>query len=536
MKKSRCAIYTRKSTEEGLEQDFNSLDAQRAACSAYIMSQVHEGWEEISTQYNDGGFSGGSMERPALKVLLEDIKQGKIDTVVVYKVDRLTRALTDFAKIVDMFDQYGVTFVSVTQQFNTTTSMGRLTLNVLLSFAQFEREVTAERIRDKFAASKQKGMWMGGNPPLGYDPENRSLVINESEAAQVNLIYDEFIKLQSMKSLITSLKNQGIFTKKRVRKSGEVSGGKYFTAGPLYHILNNPIYIGKIKHKDKIYDGMHDPIISEDKWNNVQEILSGNRLEHRHQLKAKEPKLLTGLIFNENDAPYTPQHSLKGNKRYNYYVCKTSKELGNLPACDVDKIVIEQTMNALTGDQHLRELSTSDEDYIKLRALSQKAGDIYKNLDQGSLRKLVRALVKKVVIYDSKVDISLSKDAMRDFLHNGDVSLSKKHQENLLQISCEVKLIRIKRKQQLVIHQTGSLDETAINPTILKALSRGYVWNQWLLDGTVKSIKEICRIENLNERYVVQILPLAWLPASKIENILSGNLQFNSLKELLDTV
>ena len=261
MKTSRCAIYSRKSSEEGLDQSFNSLHAQREACEAYITSQKHEGWHALSAKYDDGGFSGGNMVRPGLKKLLEDIAAGKIDTVVVYKVDRLTRSLADFAKIVETFDGKGVSFVSVTQQFNTTTSMGRLTLNVLLSFAQFEREVTGERIRDKVAASKKKGMWMGGIVPLGYDHKDRQLHVNEAEAQQVRHIFDQYLRLRSVFDLYDYLKENGYRSKRRVRADGGSGGGSVLSRGTLYHLLSNPVYVGKTRHGGKLYEGQHKAII-----------------------------------------------------------------------------------------------------------------------------------------------------------------------------------------------------------------------------------------------------------------------------------
>src|SRR5438552_2488090 len=248
-KRSRCAIYARKSSEEGLEQAFNSLHAQREACAAFILSQKHEGWTVLPALYDDGGFSGGTMERPALKRLIADIEAGAIDVVVVYKVDRLTRALSDFAKLVEVFDRRGVSFVSVTQQFNTTTSMGRLTLNVLLSFAQFEREVTGERIRDKIAASKKKGLWMGGMPPLGYDVKNRKLVVNDAEARVVVDIYRRYLVLKSVRALKDELAGAGIGSKRRVRPDGTAYGGQSFSRGALYLMLQNRVYRGEVTHK-----------------------------------------------------------------------------------------------------------------------------------------------------------------------------------------------------------------------------------------------------------------------------------------------
>ena len=276
--KLRCAIYTRKSSEEGLEQDFNSLDAQREACEAFIASQKREGWLPVSEMYDDGGFSGATTERPAFQRLLSDVSAGKIDVVVVYKVDRLTRSLSDFAKIVDIFDKHTVSFVSVTQQFNTTSSMGRLTLNILLSFAQFEREVTGERIRDKIAASKKKGLWMGGLPSLGYDIKDRKLVVNEEEAKTVRYIFRRYVELKSVRLLKADLDGLGIVSKTRVASDGSRYGEKPLARGALYLMLQNRIYRGEIVHKDKSYPGEHEAIIDETLWNTVQAILTENRV------------------------------------------------------------------------------------------------------------------------------------------------------------------------------------------------------------------------------------------------------------------
>ncbi len=270
----RCAIYTRKSTEDGLDQDFNSLDAQKEACEAYVRSQANLGWKLSPIQYDDGGISGGTLERPALRQLLSDIKHGQIDVVVVYKIDRLTRSLMDFAKIVDVFDAKEVSFVSVTQQFNTTTSMGRLTLNVLLSFAQFEREVTAERIRDKVAASKKKGMWMGSIVPLGYRSENKKLLINKQEAKTVRFLFERYLELGSVKQLSDEAKTNGLTGRTNKQKNNRVRKTNPFGRGNLYHLLSNPIYIGKIRHQDNTYDGLHEGIIDQELWDAVQSRIS----------------------------------------------------------------------------------------------------------------------------------------------------------------------------------------------------------------------------------------------------------------------
>ena len=315
-----CAIYTRKSTEEGLEQAFNSLDAQREACAAFILSQKHEGWTVAPARYDDGGFSGGTMQRPALQRLMTDIEAGKIDVVVVYKVDRLTRALSDFAKLVEVFDRRGVSFVSITQQFNTTSSMGRLTLNVLLSFAQFEREVTGERIRDKIAASKKKGMWMGGMPPLGYDVKDRKLTINDEEARVVVDMYRRYLALKSVHALRDELADLGIRSKRRMRPDGAEYGGQTLSRGALYLILQNRLYRGEIFHKVNAYTGEHQPIVDKPLWDEVQAALAANRVERATGARSKHPSLLTGMVFDEAGGRLTPTHAVKKGTRYRYYV------------------------------------------------------------------------------------------------------------------------------------------------------------------------------------------------------------------------
>jgi site-specific DNA recombinase len=321
----RCAIYTRKSSEEGLEQDFNSLHAQREACEAYVASQRHEGWKVLKTGYDDGGFSGGSMDRPALQRLLADIGSGLIDVAVVYKVDRLTRALADFAKIVEIFDAQGISFVSVTQQFNTTTSMGRLTLNVLLSFAQFEREVTGERIRDKIAASKKKGLWMGGFVPLGYRPDERTLVIHEAEAEIVRTIFALYTECSSVAKVQAELELRGIARpQSTTTTTGRSYGGRAFSRGEIYRFLSNPIYVGEIGHKGQRYEGQHPAIIDRDTWTAAQSRLASNTHARHIQLNARDPSLLAGLLHDDQGNRLTPTHANKQGKRYRYYALQPS--------------------------------------------------------------------------------------------------------------------------------------------------------------------------------------------------------------------
>lgn len=307
----RVAIYTRKSSEQGLEQEFNSLHAQREACEAYIASQRELGWRPLPARYDDGGLSGGSMERPALQCLLNDVRARRVDVVVVYKIDRLTRSLMDFSKIVAVFDEHAVSFVSVTQQFNTATSMGRLTLNMLLSFAQFEREVTAERIRDKFAASKAKGMWMGGVVPLGYEVKDRKLIVNKAEARSVRWLFDTYLELGSVIRLRDAAEQQGIRSKRRTYKSGRNLGGKPLTRGHLHAILINPLYAGKIAYKGKIHNGQHAAIIDQETFDRVQALLKENSVRRLASNNFSQPHLLTGMLFDETGDRLSPTHASK---------------------------------------------------------------------------------------------------------------------------------------------------------------------------------------------------------------------------------
>ena len=315
----RCAIYTRVSTDQGLEQDFNSLDAQYDASQAYIRSQAHAGWTLMRAKYDDGGFSGGNTDRPALQRLLEDVRAGKVDVIVVYKVDRLTRSLADFAKLVELFDQHSVSFVSVTQQFNTTTSMGRLTLNVLLSFAQFEREVTSERIRDKIAASKRKGLWVGGMAPLGYDTKDRKITVNEAEAERVRTIFRSYLKLGSLNLLMADLRKRGIVTKVRTLKTGKTVGGIPFTRGPLAHLLRNRFYIGEVVFKGEILPGEQPAIVDRDLFDAVQAKLTEQANNHKVS-RTKSEALLLGRIFDDRGNRMTPSHVRKRGIKYRYYI------------------------------------------------------------------------------------------------------------------------------------------------------------------------------------------------------------------------
>src|SRR5712675_1575936 len=349
----RCAIYTRKSSEEGLEQEFNSLAAQREACEAYIRSQQHEGWRLARNRYDDGGFSGGNLERPAAQRLLTDIRAGRVDIVVVYKVDRLTRSLADFAKLVELFDAQGVSFVSVTQQFNTTTSMGRLTLNVLLSFAQFEREVTSERIRDKIAASKRKGLWVGGNLPLGYKMKDGKIAVVEEEAELVRLIFRRYLELGSVNELLRDLKERNIRTKTRLLSTGATRGGIPFGRGALYYVLSNHFYIGEVKYKNEILPGEQPPVMDRALFEAVRQ-KSLAQWSHRTIVRNKSDHLLTGLLFDDAGHRMVPTHATKAGVRYRYYAstpflhgeAKTASagSVSRIPAADIEDTVVKSLM------------------------------------------------------------------------------------------------------------------------------------------------------------------------------------------------
>ena len=402
--KVRCAIYTRKSSEEGLDMEFNSLDAQREACAAYILSQKPEGWVAVADRYDDGGISGGTLERPALKRLIADIEFGKVDVVVVYKIDRLSRSLMDFAKLVEVFERRGVTFVSVTQSFNTTTSMGRLTLNILLSFAQFEREVIGERIRDKVAASRRKGMWMGGYVPLGYRVENRKLLVNEEEAASVRLIFERFVKLGSIKLLMRELQAANIRSRR----------GYMLDKGALYKLLNNRVYIGEAVHKGEAYPGEHKAIISGDLWQRAHAIMGESPRMRANKTRLSGPSLLRGLIFSPNGDAMSPSHTRKGDRLYRYYVTQSVLKrgpgtcpVGRVPAAEIETAVIEQLRGFLRAPELIVRTwmtATRHDERIteaEVRDAFERLDPMWDELFPAEQARIVQLLVERV---DVKVD------------------------------------------------------------------------------------------------------------------------------------
>ena len=411
VRKLRCAVYTRKSSEEGLDQEFNSLDAQRDACEAYIASQKAEGWWLLRDRYDDGGISGATLERPALKRLMADIEAGRVDIVVVYKIDRLSRALMDFAKLVEVFDRNNVTFVSVTQSFNTTTSMGRLTLNILLSFAQFEREVIGERIRDKFRASRSRGMWMGGHPPLGYQVKDRKLIVNEAEAATVRMIFERFVKIGSATTLARALADEGVRTKR----------GRAIDRGYLYLLLNNRTYIGEVAHKGTAFPGEHQPIISRELWNKAHSILQESPRKRAANTRGRDtPALLRGLLFGPNGLAFTPTYTRRGKRLYRYYVSTGVIKRGpeacsirRVPAAEVENVVIDQVRILVqtpeiivrTWKQARQQDRGITEDEVRAALFDLSA--LWDELFPAEQARIVQLLVERVDIQPDGLNITL---------------------------------------------------------------------------------------------------------------------------------
>ena len=431
----RCAVYTRKSSEEGLEQEFNSLHAQREACEAYVASQRHEGWWLLREHYDDGGFSGGTMERPALQKLLADIGTGRIDVVVVYKVDRLTRALSDFARIVELFDRHKVSFVSVTQAFNTTTSMGRLTLNVLLSFAQFEREVTGERIRDKIAASKRKGMWMGGQPALGYDVKDRKLVVNEAEAATVRHIFRRYLDLRSVRDVKAELDAAGVISKRRTAADGSSYGAQPFSLGALYAMLQNRLYVGEIVHKGAAFPGEHQATVDAALFADVQAMLASNRIERvgRHD---REPSLLTGLLHDADGERLTPSHAMKKGVRYRYYVSQhliagTKREVCGmrLPAAGIESLLENRIVALLSNPSELTSVISSDRDQAGLIAAAINRAMDWPTFTATDKSQALQTFVSRIAILAGRVEISIKSSHLAAWIRGGSTPISKDDQQ-----------------------------------------------------------------------------------------------------------
>jgi DNA invertase Pin-like site-specific DNA recombinase len=538
----RCAIYTRKSSEEGLDQSFNSLEAQREACESYIASQKHERWRGITTHYDDGGYSGGSMERPALRQLLADIDAGNVDTVVVYKVDRLTRSLADFAKIIERFDAGQVSFVSVTQQFNTTTSMGRLTLNVLLSFAQFEREVTGERIRDKIAASKRKGMWMGGIVPVGYDVRDRKLVVNADEAAQVRKLFRLYLELGCVAKLKTQLDRDGVKSKARLSPSGTRSGGMSYSRGSLYCLLQNPIYLGKIQHRDATYAGEHDAIIPQELWDKVQDRLRANNKVRRSGSNSKSPSLLVGLLYDEEGNRFTPSHAVKGGKRYRYYVSQAAihhrptSKIGptRIPAQEIERVIWRRLQSLLSSpEQLLQAIGVASEDAATCKTLivaGKQLAKVWLAKPPIEQREFLSNAIGRIVVHETGLEMAIIQPALRGaLLGNWSAQLTKQEPflekgKNVVKLMIDARVKRCGGEVRLLV-PTDSANESPSRsvPSLIKAVARAHRWPEQIIHGELKGRLSIARRTGLDERYIGRVLQCALLAPDIVEAILDGH-------------
>jgi DNA invertase Pin-like site-specific DNA recombinase len=531
-RKLRCTIYTRKSTEEGLEQDFNSLDAQREACEAFIASQKHEGWVALPSHYNDGGYSGGTLERPALQRLLADIRESKVDVVVVYKIDRLTRSLLDFAKIVEVFDANGVSFVSVTQAFNTATSMGRLTLNVLLSFAQFEREVTGERIRDKIAASKKKGMWMGGYPPLGYDVKDRKLIVNEAEAETVRYIFQRYREFGSVRLLKAHLDATRIVSKRRIAPDGHSYGGKPMARGALYHTLQNRLYRAEIVHKAQAYPGEHEPIIDVDLWQKVQKTLAANRVGRGAGRGKTRASLLAGLIYDARGAPMTASHAVKKGVRYRYYVSKSLLTGGGraegkgqrIPAANIETLVMDR-LRAWFADPVavLNAVQCLSPDAVTQKRLLDEAARLaasWHEFDAERLRAILRAMVVKVQVHSDRVEVTLDQIGVALCGKDQPQSTHPSGGDGVTVLIIPARLKRAGIEMKLVVDD-GS-EPANVDPVLVRLLILAHAIRARVLEEPSLPLKEIAAEQGISSSYVTRLLRLAFLAPDIVTAILNG--------------
>jgi site-specific DNA recombinase len=506
VKPVRCAIYTRVSTEHGLDQEFNSLDAQYEAASAYIKSQAHAGWTLIRSRYDDGGYSGGSTDRPDLQRLLEDIRASKIDVIVVYKVDRLTRSLADFAKLVELFDSQGVSFVSVTQQFNTTTSMGRLTLNVLLSFAQFEREVTSERIRDKIAASKRKGLWVGGNLPLGYEIQDGKIAIVEEEAELVRSIYRRYLELGSVNELLRDLKKRDMRTKSKLLSTGVTRGGIPFGRGALYYVLSNHFYIGEVKYKGDILPGEQPPIMDRPLFEAVRK-KSLAQWSHRTTVRNKSDHLLTGLLFDDAGHRMIPTHATKAGVRYRYYASTpvlhgeartaSAGSVSRIPAADIEDSVAKSLKEYLVANQ----------------------GKVTSNAESFRIRETIAELVTGIVVHSDRLIISLKSDDVDGASDSSDVrSLTIPWQKP-----------PSRRSRQILLPHNASRSD--VRPEqferrvrLVSTIARGRQWLDDVVSGRVTTVAELCVREACSVRQVNMTISLAFLAPNLVKAAVEGRL------------
>lgn len=516
MNKIRCAIYTRKSSEEGLEQEFNSLDAQREACAAYITSQKHEGWVLLPEHYDDGGISGGTLERPALQRLLQHIEDGLVDQIIVYKIDRLTRSLADFSKIVDTLDAAGTSFVSVTQSFNTATSMGRLTLNMLLSFAQFEREVTAERIRDKIAASKRKGLWMGGNVPLGYDPNGRTLTINEVEAKTIRTLFDLYDEHGTVRQVKEAAEKLQLRTRQRETTVGRKSGGGLFDRGHIHHILTNPIYAGKIRHRKEIHEGQHEAIITPARWDQIQQQLKDGATKGRIRNVAKQTSLLCGKLFDETGDRLTPSHT-KTSKgmRLRYYIShrliKRSGEVNldgwRLPAPELEAKVAHVIRTTLMTPLYLNQLIPD----ASISETGQWRDELTRLCDGQDLQHLLN-LVHTIKVKTGELRVTLDTSGVSNML----VVKTNRIAHNALTITSPFQIRKRGVETKLVLGDaTAELDET-----LIQNLAKAHHWFEQVKSG--QTLSEVAKANDTTSRRIQQIIELALLAPDIIKMVLDG--------------
>ena len=526
----RCAIYTRVSTDAGLEQDFNSLDAQRESAEAYIKSQAHEGWRLVRERFDDGGYSGGSLERPALQSLLDRVRERRIDVIVVYKVDRLTRSLADFAKLVEVFDAHGVAFVSVTQSFNTTTSMGRLTLNVLLSFAQFEREVTGERIRDKIAASKKKGLWMGGVVPLGYRVAERKLHVVDEEAALVRVIFDLYLELGSVRALQRELRRRDVRTRVRRLATGRTIGGVHLTNGPLAHILSNRHYLGEINHREQSWPGEHEAIIDVETFAKVQARLDGQRVARSARLKSKA--LLMGKLFDANGERLSPSYAIKQGVRYRYYVSTSAMQARKrvastthrLPAPALEAAIID----ALRADLEKRSVKNSESDAgpapviepatnpfdspRKHHTPTQTASGVISLAEQ--TRALIDLHLIRVVVWPNRLEIEYRGEA-------DDPSATATLSVPWVKPASRVRRALVESNSSDAPNRRMEADE---RNRLTLGIATARAWLDGLVKGTTTDLAEVASRHNRSERSIRQTLSLAFLDPALIDAACAGTL------------
>jgi site-specific DNA recombinase len=536
-RRMRCAIYTRTSSDEHLGQEFNSLHAQREACEAFIRSQSGEGWQLLPDSYEDGGFSGGKMDRPALQQLLDQVRQNRIDVVVVYKIDRLTRSLMDFARIVEIFDAHGVSFVSVTQAFNTTTSMGRLTLNVLLSFAQFEREVTAERIRDKITASKKKGMWMGGNVPLGYRVENRKLLIHEIEAETIRFIFRRYLELKSIRKLADEINRSD----KVIRRGPPRNGTHYITdafrSGNLRHLLANPVYVGKVRHRDKIYEGEHEGLIDPETFEHVQLQLKEHAPKRRYRTNMKDVHLLTGILYDETGDRLTPTHAKKRGVRYRYYVSKRIVDKGRDPAHPyagwriraghIDSIVENQLRRFLQNGSQLMEWfgkNLNAETITQLPALAITRKNQWSELTAERKQDIVRRLFARITIRVGWIRFEVDRQALLAWLMDQPRESQPHERATPFVLEQPMSVRRRGVESRMVVANGASMPRP--DAALIDFVVRANTYLAALTDGSDKTLTQVAREQGTDVSEVSRLLPFAFLAPHVVESILSGNQPF----------